>query len=172
MPDGNNDAADRGLFAIPAGLALILVLLGAMVLAIGRHQSARAASMQSWPSTLGTVTGSGLVNVRQPSDTTGWIQRVDTSVRWTVNGRSYDVTFSDYAGRGTQGHEHLVRYHAGDPLRVFYDPAAPSQGSLTNKQTSPHVPFVLIGAACLVLSLPFWYLSARMLAKQRRRPSG
>ncbi len=171
MPENHNDASDQGLFAIPAGLALVLLGLGAMVVLIGRHQVAKAAAMQSWPSTMGTVADAVLRNERDPKAPSGWMQRIETRVRWTVDSRSYELTFSEYAGRGTYGHEHLMRSHGG-PVRVFYDPANPSNGSLTNEQTPPHLLMLLIGIACFVLSLPFWYLSARMFVKQRRRPKG
>lgn len=169
MTEAKNAGDDRWLFAIPAGLALVLVVLGAMLVVLDRHEAAVAASMRSWPSTTGTVASSGLRDERQQDGR--WAQYAETTFRYEVDGRSYDFTSSEFAGWGTSGHEHLLRYHANEPVRVFYDPADPSQGSLTNQRASPTILMLLIGAVCFALSLPFWYLSARMFVKQRRSSS-
>lgn len=170
MSNENSDAGDGWFFAIPGGLALLLVIGAAILIALGRHEAAVTSAMRSWPSTMGTVASAGLRDERQQDGS--WIQFADTTVRYEVNGRSHEITFGVYAGRGTWGHEKSLRYRANDPVRVFYNPADPSQASLTNDRETPDYLGVLIGAGCLALSLPFWYLAFRMFIKQRRSSAG
>ncbi len=84
-----------------------------------------------------------------------------------MDGRSYDITTSEYAGLGHANDGHRLRYQANDSARMFYDPAEPSNGSLTNDRPPPSILTLLIGAVCFALSLPFWYLSARMFRRSR-----
>ncbi len=161
-----NDAADRGLFAIPGGLALVLVILGVMLLAIRHHLDAKAAAMRSWPSIMGTVASCQYVDERNDNTASGWQHRLETGYRWTVDGRGFQRTYSTYAGRGQHFDAKPTRYHVGDPIRVYYDPANPSEGSLTNDVPQPSLLMLIIGVALLVLSLPFWYLAVRMFLKQ------
>ncbi len=160
----------RGMSAIPTGIALTLLVIGGILIAVRQHGAATAAAMRSWPSTMGTITGAGLVNVRDPNDTTGWQHRSETGFRWSVDGREYHITLSEYSGRGPARDEHATRYHAGDPVRVFYDPADPSQGSLTTG-LPPSPALLVIPAGLFAVSLPFWYLAALWFAKPRPSPS-
>jgi hypothetical protein len=157
---------NRLMFAIPAGFALLLVGGGAGLVALGRHEEAVTASMRSWPSTMGTVSGSGFRDVRLQDGR--WVQYADTGFRYSVDGRSYDFTTSEYAGSGNPSHERSLKYHANDPVRVFYDAANPSHGALTNDRSTPDFVLVLIGAIVCALSLPFFCLAAWMLVKERR----
>lgn len=166
MTEANDNAGDRWLFAIPAGLAFILVLLGTVCVAIDRHEVAVARRMRSWPSTTAIVTKSALRDQRQQDGR--WSQYADTTFHYVVDGRSYDFTTSNYAGLGNTSTGHRLRYHANDSVRVYYDPADPSQGSLTNERTSPTIVAMVIGVVCFALSLPFWYLSVRLFRKRPR----
>ena len=163
MTEADAAAGDRWMSAIPAGLALVLLVLGAMLIGIDRYEVALGKRMRSWPSTTATVTRSVLRDEKQQDGR--WFQYTDTTFRYVVDGRAHDFTSSEYAG--VHGNDETrLRYHANDSVRVFYDPADPSQGSLTNERTSPTMLVMLLGALCFALSLPFWYVSVRMFRKR------
>jgi len=148
--------------AIPAGLALILIVLGTMMVAIDRHEASVAEGMRSWPSTTATVVTSGLHDERRQDGT--WIQFEDATFRYSVNGHEYKTGTSRYAG--LRQYEHHLHYQPNETVRVYYDPAQPSSASLTNDPPVPSKVMLLIGALCFALSLPFFYISARMLRKR------
>lgn len=148
--------------AIPAGLALVLIALGTMMVALDRHQVAVATGMHSWLPTTATVVASGLHDERRQDGS--WIQFEDTTFRYSVNGREYKTGSSRYAG--LRQYEHHLKYQPNDTVTVYYNPADPSGASLTNDPPMPSKVMLLIGALCFALSLPFWYVSARMFRKR------
>ena len=163
----NPAPSGRWMFAIPGGLALVLVALGVMVAAIARYGEAR----KSWPSTTGTVTGSGVRQELYQDKDGYWNKYDETGVRYTVAGRTYSFTSRVYVGRslssanGTAGY--ASHYHTNESVRVFYNPDDPSKGTITIDQTPSWI-LTLIAGICFVLSLPFWFFSGLMLWKSRR----
>ena len=162
MTEPSDAADDRWFSAIPAGLALVLVVLGTMMVAIDRHHVAAARAMRSWPSTTATVTSSGFRDERQQDGR--WFQFEDTTFRYSVNGREYKTGTEKYAG--LRQYEHYLHYHPNDTVRVYYDPADPASASLTNDPPMPSKVMLLIGALLFALSLPFWYFAARTFWKR------
>lgn len=161
MSDAKDDADDRWFAAIPAGLALVLIVLGAMLIGINRHENALGVAMKSWPSTTGTVVRSGFRDERQNDGRV--LQYADTKFRYEVDGHSYEFGTSEYAGYASN--QHYLHYHPKDAVRIYYDPKDPSDGSLTNERSAPIIMLVL-GVVLCALSLPFWYLSARVFRKR------
>jgi hypothetical protein len=167
MTEARDTAGDRWLFAIPAGLALILIVLGTMFIALERHGAELDRRMRSWPSTTGTVTGAELQD--RPNQDGRMSQYASTGYRYEVAGRTYEFTISEYVGIGIG---HKLPHQENESVRVYYDPADPSHGSLTNDPGPPHMLMLSIAVALIALSLPFLYLSARMFRKRPRASAG
>jgi len=161
-------ASDRWLFLIPVGLAGVLVLMCAILVAVGHYEQEKAVAMRSWPSADATITHSELVAFRR-SGSTRDEQRAETTYEYVVNGQRYELTQSEYAGYDTTGHEGLLQYGVGQHVRAYYDPQYPSDASLSNQSEGPTALFFVIGALLAVLSLPFLYLGLRMFRASRRQ---
>jgi hypothetical protein len=164
-----NNPGGRWMFALPAGIALVLVLIGTMLVGIDRYEVAVAARMRTWPSTPGTVTGAGMRDQRLQDGRLA--HYADTGYRYQVDGRTYTFTVSEYAGLGS-GYGHPLEYVGNAPVPIYYDPDDPSHGSVTNGQSPPTFALIVIAILLYAATLPFWYLSVRwFLSRPRARPA-
>ncbi len=147
----------RWMFLLPAGLGALALGLGLMLGAIGGILDRRAAAMQSWPSTAGTVTATGVTQVRDSDDV--WRDRVSTSFRYTVNGRSHALTVSEGGSR--------TRYTPQQSVTVYYDPANPDDAALTRASSTPSGLFAVLRAVLALVSAPFWWMAVRWFRRAR-----
>lgn len=146
---------------IPAGIAMVLVIMGITFWLVGRHESRKDAAMLAWPSTTATITDCGLVTFRRPNDTREQ-QNLETAYEYTVAGRTYRFTQVEWVGYGTTGHEGAVRHTANEVVPVYFDPDNPEDASLTRERPASTTPFFVLAIGLAVLSAPFWFLALRM----------
>lgn len=151
---------------IPGGLALICLLGGGALVMAGRHVQGEVAASSTWPSTDGVVvkSSSTLVDYRDPkSGQLGKRAIVDFAYTYTVDGQSYTGSKLAPSLAIAQPVDMVAKYPMGANVKVFYDPAAPSDAALEVADVSDgSTPFFVIGGILFVIGLPFVYLSYRM----------
>lgn len=156
-------------YLIPAGLALVLVLMGAAFFGAGQYYGGKFEERGSWPSTEGVVvTNVAGTHMVRDSKTGYWHERAHRNFEYTyaVDGRTYTGTEYGYHEGGFVDMD--ARYPVGTKMPVFYDPADPSQAALVVGFSISPTPFYAMGVVMLVLCLPFGYASYR-LARARNR---
>lgn len=161
---GSQAAADRWFPLIPIGLGAVLVLMGSISGYAGWHQHQKQQAIDAWPSTEGTVT-SCVWSKYQPRVSDRAQYSAHTQFTYVVDGRTYEQTFVESRRRGEE--VGAVPYTAGQKVPVYFDPQAPSVGSLT-RDGGPSLIFLFVGAICALISLPFFFFGVRGLMRRQR----
>jgi hypothetical protein len=158
------------LFLIPAGLALVAMLIGAGVAGLGFYQRNKAQEMLAWPSVQGVVTSSGFTTERRPGETRDrWLKEV-TSYTYEVDGTKHVSTLTTHHAQWAPGDGTPKEAYPAGPVKVYYNPEDPADGSLTNQYDHAFGLLVGVGALAFILSVPFWLLSASWFRKRREGP--
>ncbi len=151
MPPAST-TTDPFIFLIPGGLALVFVIFGGVMAAIGSYRAGRDAASGSWPTVEAIVTDSGRSSYRAPGESSPQL-RSHVSYQYEVQGLKYEFrTSASEVGE-------LPKPGTTVPLR--YDPEDPADTRLPNQEPFPATLFYVIGAGAVIITLPFWYLSLR-----------
>jgi hypothetical protein len=159
-------------YLIPAGLALVLVLMAAAFYGAGRYYGGKFEERSSWPSTQGVVVKNSTGTYRHRDTKTGvWENRAYRNFEYTyeVDGRAYSGTEFGYSEGVTVDMD--AQYPVGAKVPVFYDPADPSQAALIVGFSISPTPLYLMGIGMLVLCLPFGYAAYRMARARASTPA-
>jgi hypothetical protein len=159
--------SQRWMPLLPAGLGLVLVVLGGVFGGIGQHQRTRGEAVKTWPEVEATITAASFSPFRRSGETQDELNEV-TSFHYVVEGRSYDFTSTEYIGWASDGHGALRRT-AGQKLPLYFNPQDPSDTVLSRTGEGPLVIFVLIAGLCALLSLPFWFFAVKLQLRNLRR---
>jgi hypothetical protein len=152
---------------LPAGLGLVLLVLGGVFGGIGQHQGERAEAVKTWPEVEATITGASFSPFRRADETQDELNEV-TSFHYVVAGQPHDFTSTTYVGWASSGHGSL-RYAEGQKVPLYVNPLNPSDTALSRTGQAPTMLFILIAGLCALLSLPFWFFAVKMLLKNLRR---
>lgn len=162
-----------GTYIIPAGLALVLVLMAAAFFGAARYYGGKFSERSAWPSTEGVVVRNSLSSYTRYNPKRGVTETVtnrDFKYTYAVAGRSF--TGSEYGVHDEGFVDMTARYPVGTKVTVFYDPADPAHGVLTVGYSISPTPFYAMGGGMLVLCLPFAYLSYRLASSRKRAAAG
>jgi len=166
------DDGSRWIWAILAGLAVLLFGMAAPFAIIGSRLGDRAEAARSWPTTEGVIVRSEVTEheYRDPKDgETRSRLDIDFAYTYEVDGRRHEGHDYDVTG-GWDGSD-LRRIAAAHPpgahVRVYYDPSAPARAGLSNEGTIMAPLFVRIGALLGAIGLVFAFFSARSLLRRR-----
>lgn len=159
----SQNSPDRTPAWIAAGLAATLTLLGCVFAGVGVRQARREEASRSWPTTEAIVIHSGEHTYVPPGHSDALPQQ-SSAYRYTVGGRSYEFRRSGYLGQGAP-------LPPASRVLVRYDPGQPEEHAFDAERT-PHRPiFEWIGALCVLLSAPLWYLAKRLRGPSRGTPA-
>lgn len=142
---------DRTVPYILAGLTAVFLLMGAVFAAVGTVKDRRIEASRSWPSTEVTIVRQGYTQHYQQGVVTP-TEHAFTAIRYTVGGRPFEFVTSGHIPPGTQ---------------IFYDPGDPSDSLFAQDRAATGRAFKLVGASCMLVTLPFWYLVYRLLSRSR-----
>lgn len=159
---------DRTVPWILVGLAAVFALMGCIFIAVGRYKTHRSEASRSWPSTEGVITASGWSDYRAPGESLP-NRQASSTFHYTVNGHTYE-----YRRSGLLGGAATAPSPAGAPatVRVYYDPDDPADFRFDAERGQRFWAFEAVGAGCVLVTLPFWYLAMRLFARSRRtRPA-
>lgn len=170
MP-ASTDPPDRTVPLILAGLAAVVTLMGAVFLAVAWHKERRAEATLSWPSVAAVVTSSGRSDYRQPGESLP-DRTASSAGHYTVDGRRYEFTCSgllagDSSSAGSPGEA-----PPESRVRIYYDPGDPSDFVLESERGRRSRAFGIVGAICVLATLPFWWLALRLLRRTRGDGAG
>jgi len=164
-------ASDDNTYLIPAGLALVCVLLGGMCFAVAGHFVSKAEARHSWSSTSGVVVTNFVSTYKERDAKTGsWYDRTSRIFAYTfeVEGRAYEGSAYGFGDDTVDTIDFDAKYPLGTVVEVFYDPQDPSDAALFVGGTISPTPFYALGIGLMVLGLPFGYLSYRMAVARSR----
>src|SRR5688572_26321334 len=145
MPPASTTA--DSMYLIPGGLALVFVIFGAVMAAVGSCRAKRDEASQTWPTAEATVTSSGRSTYLPPGESVAHPQ-AHVSYQYEVNGEKYEFM--------TSGTELPDLPKPGTVLALRYDPEDPSDTRLPNQPPFPATIFYWIGAGAVLITLPFW----------------
>lgn len=154
-------SSDRAPAWIVLGLAAVFALMGGIFIAVGRHMNHRWEASLTWPSTDAVVLSSSRSSYTDPGQS---IPRPTggTEYRYTVNGHAYEFRSSGYLGQREPR-------ATNERVRVYYDPTNPSTHMFDEMRGHRDPMFEIIGALCVLVTLPFWYLALRMFMRARAK---
>jgi hypothetical protein len=158
-------ASEDRTYFIPAGLALVCVLLGGGCFAMAGYFVSKAEVQRSWSSTSGVVVTNFLSTYKERDTRTGsWYDRTSRIFAYTfeVDGRAYEGSAYGFGDETVHTVDFDAKYPVGTAVEVFYDPQDPSEAALFVGGTISPTPFYALGIGLIVLGLPFAYLAYRM----------
>lgn len=108
-------------------VACVLTALNAWYCATIWHNFQIATRMEQWPTAVGTITSSTLINIQTSTIDRSFVPKV--TYRYTVDGVEYES--SRIAIVTPQGDVHIGdRFRMGSQVQVYYDPAHPGTAYL------------------------------------------
>lgn len=165
----NGPAEPEAAGGVPRGVRVLAFLCGLLVCWLGSksvRQDWRKIDALTHPDRLASVPGKFLhVQVRKDSAGSAEEWYPDVLYEYFVEGKSiwgWRLSYEEEPKPKAYWEERLKGYAAGDPVRVFYDPAHPKESILEKKRDSLYrvwmklglgVGFVLAGAVLAGLSL-------------------
>jgi hypothetical protein len=166
-----------GTFIFGAVLALVGYLLAFHGAKVGMG---RGEPSKDWPTTVGTVTHSGVKSVRPGAARGGTKYRPDVEYEYSVGGETYignRLNFSGAAGGRGPANEKADAYPEGSRVIVHYNPNSPSDSVLEPGATGSSVALLCIGLGMMLLGA--WFAlrdpARRLVSKwtaARGRPAG
>jgi hypothetical protein len=139
--------------------ALVTALIGLLLFLFGFWRYRKLRASRSWPSTIGTVTGT---DVETQTDSGSGGEPASTGYYPVVH-YSYWVGQQSYTGHriglASRGHQNLRRaqqvlaaWPAGAQVQVYYNPQRPDEAVLQRKDSTGIV-FMVLGAVIVVLGM-------------------
>jgi hypothetical protein len=158
-------ASNDRTYLIPAGIALVCVLLGGTSFAISGYFVSQAEDRHSWLPTPGVVITNSVYTYQTRDSKTGyWYEHSGRNMEYTyeVDGQPYVGSAYGFGDETVETVDFDAKYPIGTAVTVFYDPHNPSDAVLFKDAVISPTPFYALGIGLIVLGLPFGYLAYRM----------
>jgi hypothetical protein len=116
---------------------LLMFALAVLFVGLGIYQRRRVGASQAWPSTLGKIVSSKLVE--GSSSDGGRTISAEVVYSYTVAGQEYRSDHRDFGGGGSGslagGNAIIARYPAGSNVTVYYNPATPGDAVIERRSS-------------------------------------